>query len=209
MPKFLENIQEYKEKLRFIGIVNGLIAPSSRQYSNRISSNKNNNKNSAINNNTTTTHSAINNTTVTNNKNDLIIKDMLNDSDIVLEKNKTNHSTPPTTTFTTSKNLDDSKPQIISDSNASNNATIITTNATNPNTTPTINTSSPDTDSFNDSLLEDYNIMYNLNQKCESFDSEDIRNYISKEIAANTKNEPINKPLSSSINNNSSFCVLL
>ena len=56
LPKFLENIEQYKERLRYIGIVNGIIEPK------------------------------------TINKNQLIIKDMITDSDVILENLKTSRS---------------------------------------------------------------------------------------------------------------------
>lgn len=133
LPKFLENIEQYKERLRYIGIVNGIIEPK------------------------------------TINKNQLIIKDMITDSDVILENLKTSRS-----------NNDETNRDI----------------------------EFQQENSFNEKL-NDYKIMYNLNKKCDSLDSDDIKNYINKEIVLNTKNVPINKPLSSSIHHNSSFCVVL
>lgn len=195
LPKFLENITEYKERLRYIGIVNGLISPRTRR-----SNNTNTQNNTTANSNTTNTSVATQNY----GKNELIIKDVVNDSDIVLENLKTNSKSESNHGDTKHHTSNLSSNSIAT--NTSTSSSSMTNSSTNSVSTSHNNTQ--DTESFNESL-EDYSIMYNLNQKCEKFDSDDIRNYINKEIAANTKNVPIGKPYSSGINNNSSFCVLL
>ena len=141
LPKFLENIPEYKQKLRYIGIVNGIVPHKQPHY-------------------------------YFGNKNEIIIKDIdiAADSDIVLENLKANESNKENAK---QSKKDDSK------SNLKEN-------------------------------LIDYNNIYSLNRKCDSFDSNDIRNFISKEIVNNKNlnlNTPIKKP--NTINNNSSFCVVL
>ena len=142
LPKFIENMHEYKEKLRYIGIVNGIIPPKQPHY-------------------------------YFGNKNEIVIKNITTDSDTILQN------------LNTKSTNDESKQATTSNSNSSSGK------------------SNQDKENFND-----YKHMYNLNRKCESFDSNDIRNFISNEIVSNKNlNTPIKKP--TTINNNSSFCIVL
>ncbi len=137
LPKFLENIQEYKQKLKYIGIVNGIIPHKQPQY-------------------------------YFGNKNEIVIKDIATDSDIILQNIKTDDNRR--------ENFIQSNKEVAQDNFKEN--------------------------------FKDYNHIYSLNRKCDSFDSNDIRDFISKEIVTNKNlNMPIKKP--NTINNNSSFCVVL
>jgi hypothetical protein len=149
LPKFFENLTEYKERLRYIGIVNGIIEPKKKQMP-------------------PPTLASV-----------LFVKhDAVTDSDIILENVKpTNNNN-----YHNGDNDDDDDEHNENDIKYQK--------------------------SFKDIDFEDYKLMYSLNEKCSSLDSNEIKNFINNEIAANSEiNVPIQKPLST--NNNSNFCILL